>query len=120
MKPGHTAHIRCNSYVIRPKTEPNLDAGLNHGTWPPTGLHRTVGARTCCHDGVGEANVSENCRQCGAETICISMERNGEDFAMQSCSNCDLRVWHVAGHSSPLNGVLDRLTGAVPVRPQPV
>ncbi len=37
------------------------------------------------------------------------MERNGTDFAMVSCSHCDLRVWHVDGRSSQLHGVIDQL-----------
>lgn len=40
------------------------------------------------------------------------MERNGTDFAMVSCSHCDLRVWQVDGRSSQLNGVIDRLASA--------
>jgi len=39
------------------------------------------------------------------------MERNGEEYCMVSCSHCDLRVWHVAGESSPLHGVIDRMAG---------
>ncbi len=37
------------------------------------------------------------------------MERNGTEFAMVSCSHCELRVWHVDGRSSELDGIIDRL-----------